>query len=193
MIKIKNQIIGTVVLGILALACMSMQKIENPVKLSKVKVDKSITIAVPHDWRPMDGLDFSQRYPSVRAPLAAYTDQDRLVDFSVNISATQWPDQNLKLAQSFFKSSVLNMFDDVTFLQEGIHTIDGKEFIFLEFESRIEGTRDDGLRSAITRYTYIQYLIEPGRTLAFSFNCPLRIKSKWQDTAHAMMDRIRVK
>jgi hypothetical protein len=193
MIKIKNQIIGSVVLGMLALICMSMQKIENPVKLSKVKVDKQITIAVPKDWRPMDGLDFSQRYPSVRAPLAAYTDEERLVDFSVNISATQWPDRDIKLAQSFFKSSVMNMFDRVTILQEGIHTVGGKDFIFLEFESRVEGTRDDGMRTAITRYTYIQYLVEPGRTLAFSFNCPLRLKQKWQDTAHQMMEHIRVK
>lgn len=193
MIKIKNQIIGTVVLGVLALVCMAASVAENPVKLSRIKVDKRISVAVPKDWRPMDGLDFSQRYPSVRAPLAAYTDQDRMVDFSVNISATQWPDRDIKLAQTFFKSSVMNMFDQVTILQEGIHSVGGKDFIFLEFESRVEGTREDGMRTAITRYTYIQYLVEPGRTLAFSFNCPLRIKSKWQDTAHAMMAQIRVK
>ena len=71
----------------------------------------------------MDALDFTQRYPSVRAPLAAYTDEDRLVDFSVNISATQWPDTDLELAQKFFKAGVVNMFDRVEMIKEGIYEV----------------------------------------------------------------------
>ncbi|HEX6227003.1 MAG TPA: hypothetical protein VFZ52_21440, partial [Chryseolinea sp.] len=63
-------------------------------RLVKVKVSDEITISIPQGWNPMDDLDFSQRYPSVRAPLAAYTNLDRTIDFSVNISATQWPDED---------------------------------------------------------------------------------------------------
>src|SRR5687768_15109745 len=103
-------------------------------KLMNVKVSDDITISIPKDWRPMDGLDFTERYPSVRAPLAAYTNPDRTVDFSVNISATRWPDANLEIARSFFKSSITNMFDRVTMIDEGIREVNGESYVFFEFE-----------------------------------------------------------
>jgi hypothetical protein len=80
-------------------------------------------------------LDFSQRYPSVRKPIGAYTNPDHEVDFSVNISATSWPDTNLEMAQKFFKSGVMNMFDRVEILSEGIHEVNGRKLIYLEFET----------------------------------------------------------
>jgi hypothetical protein len=162
-------------------------------KLMKVKVNDAITISVPRAWHAMDALDFTQRYPSVRAPLAAYTNMDRTIDFSVNISATQWPDTDLEIAQKFFKASVLSMFDRVDMIAEGIHEVGKKKFIFFEFDSRVSGTRQEGLSDPVLRYTYIQYLVEPGRAIVFSFNCPRREKEEWQETAREMMERIKVK
>src|SRR5688572_9873177 len=156
-------------------------------KLVKVKVNETITISIPQGWNAMDALDFSQRYPSVRAPLAAFTNLDRTVDFSVNISATRWPDSNLEMAQKFFKASLLTMFDRVDMIQEGVHEVNKKKLIFFEFDSRVNGTRQEGFQDPVLRYTYIQYLVEPGRTLVFSFNCSRREKQDWQETAQAMM------
>jgi hypothetical protein len=142
----------------------------------------------------MDGLDFTERYPSVRAPLAAFTNEERLVDFSVNISATQWPDTNVDIAKQFFKSSLMNMFDRVEIIHEGIHELHGKKFIYFEFESRVNGNRaQEGQTDPVMRYSYLQYLVEPKRTLVFSFNCPKREREQWQATANAMMKSIRVK
>lgn len=163
-------------------------------KLVKTKVSDGLTISIPQGWRPMDGLDFTERYPSVRAPLAAYTNDERLVDFSVNVSATQWPDTDLELAQKFFKASITNSFDRVTMIDEGIHEINKKRFIFFEFESRVNGNKQrEGYGDPITKYTYIQYLIEPGKALVFSFNCPGRVKAEWQETARLMMKAVKVK
>ena len=108
-------------------------------KLVKIKVTDEITVSIPQGWNPMDDLDFTQRYPSVRAPLAAYTNEDRTIDFSVNISATQWPDKDLAIAQKFFKASVMNMFDRVEMIEEGIQEVNKKKFIFFEFDSRVNG------------------------------------------------------
>lgn len=163
-------------------------------KLTKVKVGKDITISVPREWRPMDELDLRERYPSVRAPLAAYTDVNRTADFSVNISATQWPDANVSLAARFFKASVTSMFDRVTMIDEGIREKNGKSFIFFEFESRVNGTRDDPANAeAVLRYNYVQYLVEPHRTLVFSFSCRRRDRTQWQDIAKKMMEDVRVR
>ena len=165
-----------------------------PVKLIKTKVNDRITVSVPEGWRPMDALDFTQRYPSVRAPLAAFTDIDRLVDFSVNISATQWPDRDLPMAQKFFKASLTNMFDRVEMIEEGVHTVNKKELIFFEFQSRVNGNRQqEGFTDPVLKYTYIQYYLQADRTFVFSFNCPRRMKDQWQETAREMMNSIKIK
>jgi hypothetical protein len=142
----------------------------------------------------MDAMDFTQRYPSVRAPLAAYTSEDRMVDFAVNVSATQWPDANIDISKKFFKASLMNMFDRVEMIDEGVHEVNKKKFIYFEFNSRLNGMRqDEGTKDPVLRYTYIQYLVEPGRTLVFSFNCPRRMQEEWQETARQMMLKIKAK
>ena len=162
-------------------------------KLVKVKINDEITVSIPQGWNPMDGLDFTQRYPSVRAPLAGYTNLDRTIDFSVNVSATQWPDKDLALAQQFFKASLMSMFDRVEMINEGVQEVNKKKYIFFEFDSRVNGARQEGLQDPVLRYTYIQYLLEPGKTLVFSFNCLRRDKQEWQETARLMMKSVKVK
>ena len=142
----------------------------------------------------MDQLDFTERYPSVRAPLAAFTNEERSIDFSVNISATRWADKDLELAQKFFKSGISNLFDRVEMISEGIVEHKGKKFIFFEFESRINGSREkEGQREPILKYSYIQYYIKGGQTFVFSFNCPRRDRQEWAGTAKLMMESIKVK
>ena len=163
-------------------------------KLTKIKVNETITVQVPKDWTAMDEMDVTQRYPSVRAPIAAYTNYERVADFMINVSATQWPDDNVELAKEFFKAGLVNMFDKVDMIDEGVRELSGKKFIFFEFESRMNGSRSqEELREPVLRYTYIQYLIQPGQALVFSFSCPRRIKDEWQATARAMMKGVKVK
>jgi hypothetical protein len=177
-----------VLLGVFALFSFSLAH-----RLVKTKVAEGITVSIPKDFRPMDELDFSQRYPSVRKPIAAFTDVNREVGFSVNVSATQWPDGDMEIAKKFFKSSVMNMFDGVEMMGEGIQEVNGKNFVFFEFESRVKGEKMKiDQRDPVLNYTYIQYLVEPGRTLVFSFNCPRRMREDWQSTAHKVMKSIKI-
>jgi hypothetical protein len=163
-------------------------------KLVKTKVTDQITVSIPQGWKPMDDLDFIQRYPSVRAPLAAYTNEDRNADFSINISATRWPDGNLELAQKFFKAGLSNLVDRVQMVQEGIREVNGKKFIFFEFESRVNGNKSELSNSEpILKYTYLQYLIEPRRTLVFSFNCSRAERPAWESSADEIMKSIKIK
>jgi len=166
----------------------------SPSKLVKTKVAEGIVISLPAELQPMAEDDIILRYPSVRAPLAAYTDVNRTLDFSVNISATQWPDTDLEIAKKFFKSSITNLFDRVDIIDEGIHTVHKKKFIFFEFESRVNGNKMTlGEQQPVFRYTYIQYLIEPGRTLVVSFNCPKAMREDWQENVRAIMKSVKVK
>lgn len=163
-------------------------------KLIKTKVADGITASIPADFKLMENADIAQRYPSVRAPLAAYTNFDRDVDFSVNVSATQWPDKNLEIARKFFKVGLSNLFDKVEIISEGIQEIHGKKFIYFEVESRMNGEKmSEGNKGPILKYSYLQYLVEKDRTLVFSFTCAARQKQDWQETAHAVMKSIKVK
>ncbi len=164
-----------------------------PVKWVKTRLTDGVTVSVPDQLMPMTQEDMAQRFPSVRAPLGAFTNADRLADFSVNISATSWPDGNVEMAQKFFKASLQNLYDRVDFLGEGIQTIKKKKFIFFEFESRISGDRrKQGLTDPVMKYTYIMYLVQKDRTLVFTFSCPQDIREEWQPLAHEIMKRIRV-
>lgn len=166
----------------------------SPSKLVKTKINDQITVSLPQELQPMTPEDIVQRYPSVRAPLAAYTDLNRTLDFSVNISATQWPDGNLEMASKFFKSGITNLYDRVDFISEGIHTVHKKQYIYFEFESRVNGNKmKQGEQQPVYRYTYIQYLVEPKRTLVMSFNCPKGMREDWQETTHAIMKSVKVK
>jgi hypothetical protein len=163
-------------------------------KLVKTKVADGITASIPVGFQPMDGMDFTQRYPSVRAPLAAYTNPEREIDFSINISATKWPDEDIVMASKFFKAGLINLFDKIEIVNEGVSEINGKKFIYFELESRMNGNKmNEGQRAPISKYTYIQYLVEKDRTLVFSFNCPARLKEDWQETARAVMKSIKIK
>jgi len=165
-----------------------------PGKWVKQKIGQDIAVMLPEQLIPMTPEDLIQRYPSVRTPLGAYTDSNRLADFSVNVSATQWPDGNIEFAKTFFKASVMNMFDRVEMIQEGIREQHKRKFIFFEFDSRLNpDKRNISTQDALVRYTYILYLVEPSRTLVFSFTCTRDVKEEWQSVANQIMKSIHVK
>jgi len=176
--------IVVLVLGMMALT---------PVKWVKSRLTDGVTVSVPDKLLPMSVEDMAQRFPSVRAPLGAFTNADRVIDFSINISATNWPDGDTELARKFFKSSLQNLYDRVDFIGEGVISIHKAKYIFFEFESRISGDRRrEGMSDPILKYTYIQYHIQKERTLVFTFSCPKDQEEEWKPIAHEMMKRIRV-
>lgn len=163
-------------------------------KMVKTKVTDNITISLPQNFYAMSEQDIAQRYPSVRKPIGAYTNDARLVDLSVNVSATRWREQDVEMAKDFFKASLFNLYDKVDLIQEDIKTINKKQFIVFEFESRINGDQFSlDKKNPVRTYTYIQYLIMKGKTIVFSFNCPIHLKDKWQPVAPEIMNSIKVK
>ena len=193
--RYSNFLIHTKLIYVLFAALFSLAAgVYTKEKLVKTKVNNYITLGLPLGFMPIPDSELAQRYPSVRRPMAAYTNVDREADLSINISATQWPDGNIEMASQFFRSALYYLFDRVQMINEGIVEQHGKQFIYFEFESRVEGNRMEiGQQTAVRKYTYIYYLVEPGRTLVFTFNTDSRFKQKWQDTAKEVMGSIKVK
>ncbi len=165
-----------------------------PQRLVKTRIAGDITVSLPTELMPMSPEDIAQRYPSVRAPLAAYTNEMRIVDFSVSTSATQWTEKDTPLAQKFFKAGITNLYDRVDFLGEGTTTLNKKNFIFFEFNSRVNGDkRAQGSADPVLKYHYVAYLVQANRTLVFSFVCPRELQADWQPTAREIFTTLRVR
>lgn len=163
-------------------------------RLVKTKISNDISVSLPTELLAMDPEDIALRHPSVRKPIAAYSDIDRMVDFSIKISATQWPDANIEMSRKFFKAGIYNLYDRVEIIEEGVTEIHKKEYIFFEFDSRINGeARSMGDKDSILRYNYVLYLVEKKRTLVVTFSCPGQQKEDWQQTAHAIMHSLKIK
>ena len=163
-------------------------------KLIKTKVGEDVTVNLPQSFMAMTPEDLAQRYPSVRKPIGAFTNQDRVVDFSVNISATRWRSSDIEIAKEFFKASILELYDRTDIISEGIKTIDDKAYIYFEFDSRVNGDKYSlDQQDAIRKYTYIQYLLINGKTIVFSFNAPQRDKAYWKELVPEIMNSVNVK
>lgn len=162
-------------------------------KLVKTKVAEGITVSLPQNFYPMSPDDIAQRYPSIRKPIAAYTNDQRLVDFNINLSASQWRPSDIELAKSFIKASIHNMFDEVKVLQEDIREINGHNYIVFELETKIEGdSKSFSNTQAVRKYSYLQYLLINGKMIVFSFHSPIKLKDRWESVAPEVMNSIKV-
>lgn len=177
----------------MAITLLVMLTAFTPSKWVKNRLPEGVTVSVPDSMMPMTPEDIVQRFPSVRAPIGAFTNADRVTDFSINLSATTWPDGNVDLASKFFKASLQNLYDRLDMISEGTQMINKKKYIYFEFESRTSGDpRKQGQQNPILKYTYIQYLLLNDKTLVFTFACPKDQKDQWQPIAHEIMKRIQV-
>lgn len=160
-------------------------------KLVKTKFTENISGLVPESFFVMTPGDIIRRIPSSHTPLAAYTDEARLMDFAINVSLSKWKKEDISIAKDFFKASVFNIYDEVNLLKEEMKIISGKTFAIFEFESLLKG---DGVsQKNLRKYTYIQYTIQGNNAYVFSFNAPLQLKKKWQPVATEMMNNIKMK
>lgn len=162
--------------------------------LVKTKVADGITVSLPSSFTPMTRDEINQKYISYRKPLALYTSQDKLTDFGVNRSVTQWGEDDLELLKSFYRSSIGNLYDDVNFIEEKIEEINKISFVVFEFTSTINPDRNAVIKqNAIKKYTYLQYAIVNGKTVLLNFTCPAEQMEKWRQTAMEIMQSVKIK
>jgi len=163
-------------------------------RLVKVKIDKNITVKLPSDFAPVPESEVGSKYISYRSPIALYSNSTREVDFSVNFSVSRWQSSDLDMIQSFYKSNISNLFDNVEFLNDTIEEINDRKYIVFEFTSSISETQSVLRQGAtIKKYYYIQYTLMKGSVLIFSFSTPQRIMHEWHSTAGNIMHSIKVK
>ena len=176
----------------LAMVLSSFQQPGND--LVKKQVSEKIQILVPSDFQPMSQELMDQRYLTARKPIAAYTNERQMVDLTVSTSNTRWQASDLPILKDFYKASLMELYDEVNFTRQEIEEINGKPFVVFEFTSIVRpGENALTARSPIRKYTRIQYTVNAGQTLVFSFTCPQLRQPKWEETARKVMQSIQIK
>ena len=163
----------------------------NAQKLVKQKLADNISVRLPNDFYPMTEEDKAQRYESARLPIALYTDPDRLADFGVNRSYSTWQQGDLKMIEEFYQASILELYDKVKFISQGIKNVNKHDFVYFEFESAVYP--ENKFQGSIAKYTYLMYCLEEGTTYLFNFTCELSARNQYQGTAHKIMESVKVK
>ena len=163
------------------------------IKYVKTKVNDDITIMLPQEFTMMSPADLSRNYISSKEPLAAYTDQSRSVSLGINLAYSQWNEEDLEIMTSFYKSNIMQLYDEVQFITEEIKEINGKNYAVFEFIASVtdeEGTTVS--QSAISKFVRIQYTIANKKTFLLNFSCPARQRDKWSPVAKEILESVKI-
>lgn len=162
-------------------------------QLKKVKINDAISVSLPEDFVPMTFEDMTNKSITSQPPTAMYTNSERLVDFGVNITKNKWPDDNLELMKSFYKSSIRSAFSEVAFSKEIVEEINERKFIVFEFVSTVNPEPEAFNQKALITYTYLMYAVVDSNIIVFNFSCPAQMKSGWSLTAFEIMQTVKIK
>ena len=182
---------------IIAISCLSILSTSFRIyedKFIRVEVSEDISVSLPESFQAMTEEQMQRKFLSARPPLAAYTSPDQVADFGISAANTRWQANDLPILKDFYRSSLLELYDEVDFLEEGIRTVDGVEMAFFEFTSVVKEDENAVVpKSPVRTYTYAQYAIHQDKALVFTFSCPLRRQSQWQPTAQKVMTSVKLK
>lgn len=163
-------------------------------KFIRVDISEEISVNLPESFQPMTEDQMQQKFLSARPPLAAYTSPNQAADFSVSAANTRWRADDLPILKDFYRSSLLELYDEVDFIDEGIRSVDDKQVAFFEFTSVVKQNEDAiAPKPPVHRYTYAQYTIRQNKAIVFTFSCPRQRQSQWQPTAQKVMGSVKLK
>lgn len=164
-----------------------------PIDLKKTSVNEDITLSLPQSFERLNSNEANQKFISSNTPLAVYSDPSRTVDLSVNTAFSRWREEDMSLMMSFYKSTIMGLYDEVQFKKETIEEINGRRFAVFEFVSTVRADEEDIINNRqISKYTYIQYTIVNYKTVLFHFTCPVRARGIWAPRAEEIMSTVRI-
>ncbi len=178
--------------------------IAQSLKLIKNKIAERLTMGIPEEFVVMPPNVYAKKYGAYRTPLAIYTSPDGKADLGVNqqanrlaasIAQADWKDEDVKMLQGMYKSSILSMHEKVTFLQDKIELINKKTCIVFEFIGTVRDEDENGKKSGNERkqYSYIQYAIDSKQVTIFNFTCPDNQRKYYQQLANNVMHSVKFK
>ena len=101
--------------------------------------------------------------------------------------------RDVAIEKSFYKSTLTSAYENITFFQDTIKEVNGREAIVFEYEGDLQGENKRGQSVNSKNYGYVQYFILGYRRYTVTFNCPFREKEKWQEPISYVMENVKIK
>jgi hypothetical protein len=159
-------------------------------KLVPVKIDKVLNMKVPENFVPLNDDQIADKMIATRKPLLAYSNPAGTTDITVaggTSNKNPWKDNDLKLMAQFQKANILQLFTNVSMIQEKIVKVKGQDFAQFEFVSEV---KEKG-KSPLRKYHHLRYTIRKGNMLIISFICPESERPLQESTAKEVMESVR--
>jgi hypothetical protein len=158
--------------------------------LQTVKIDKVLTIKVPENYVPLNDDQIADKMIASRKPLLAYSSPSGTTDITVavgNSNKNPWKDEDLKMMAQFQKANIMQLFTNVSMIQEKIVKVKGQQFAVFEFVSEVKEKGKQPLR----KFHHIRYTIRRSNVLILSFICPESERGLQESLAREVMDSVR--
>lgn len=200
-------------LPLLLVTCLLLAGFTPP-RLKSVKLGPGVSISMPSDFQVMPDEVIATKYPAPRKPLGAFSSPNGQADLIVSERPSTFSSADLNMLQQFYRSTITSKYSEVNFIRQEVKEIKGQQYLIFEFTSLLrDENQGSGSRLApIRKYTLLQYTLvrnsaqpEAGkpvrdkdkatsqdRLLVFTFTTPLAGKDVWQETAHKIMQSIKL-
>ena len=156
----------------------------------KTKIIDGVAIYFPKEFRKMTEQEITQKYGYTTKIIAAYTNTQQNVQISFSKTDNTWGSDK-QLAQSFYKSTISSLYDEVTFLKEDLFTTKEKTYIVFEFISSISGTKNSITSEPdLYFYNYIQYIIVKEKILIVNFSSRKSQMDQWKEKIKQIVNSI---
>lgn len=163
---------------------------QNKARLVSVKIDKVLSMKVPENFVALNDDQIADKMIAPRKPLLAYSSPSGTTDITVSVGNSNknpWKDNDLKLMAEFQKANIMQLFTNVTMIQEKLVKVKGQSFAMFEFVSEV---KEKG-KSPLRKYHHLRYTIRKGNMLIISFICPESERALQESTARDVMDSVR--
>ena len=113
----------------------------------------------------------------------------------LNMSYSLWAEKDIEILRSFYRSTLLSLYDEVRFIKDEVVTVNGRQYAEFEFDSMVKDDEESIIpKPPVKKYTLIRYtILKNNNTVLVNFTCPLERKETWQNTAREIMDKVIIK
>lgn len=151
---------------------------------AKAVLSGKVQVLLPNSFYPMSSEMLATKYPAGNRPTLVYTNDAGSINFAFNHTADQLTEESLPEFLSAFVQQFNSIFPQIQWYKEEITSVNGKDFIIMEFITPAVDTR-------IYNLMYVTEL--EGRMLMCSFNCMESQKAEWESKAKQSLNSVEIK
>jgi len=174
-------------------------------KLVQQTINKNIKMLTPTSIYKVNAIQALGTFGNDIAPKAAFVGQgerttltvsevyDTVGFFQPGYKKKRKIERDITIEKSFFRSSITRAYaSKLTFYQDEVKNINGRDMIIFEFEGEQELTGTNGEPYKRRFYRYLQYCFVKNRKYIFNFQCPASQRNYWQKPMREIMESIKI-